>query len=138
MDPTVPLTSSQAWERYEERISTRMDEMREASALEMSAWAIDCATVIKKFVIRGKNMKGTTQKELGKAVCILQAALHTLSVRAPHGEAGGASGEGESEVEALKRQLQELKTENQRLLSRDRVIPQNEEKGTEAGKKGPA
>lgn len=44
------------------------------------------ATALKQIAIKFCNMKGTVKKEIGEAACFLQAALHTLALRAPTAE----------------------------------------------------
>lgn len=115
LDPSTPMTNSQAWSRLDSKVAEYLEDMREASLVDITAQTLDCAMVLKKIAVRFKNMKGTVKKEIADAACLMQAALHTLAIRAPVSDTATAPEDRETEVEALRREIRELREDNIRL-----------------------
>ncbi|KMQ87714.1 gag-like protein [Lasius niger] len=115
LDSPCPPTDSQAWRRLELKVEEYMEEMRSAPLLDISSQCLDSQTALKQIAIKFRNMKGAVKKEIGEAACFLQAALHTLALRAPTAEEVTGVKEENDEKEALRRQVHELRVENLRL-----------------------
>lgn len=115
LDPSTPLTGSRAWKRMQDRVAGYLEEMREAPLVDITAQTLDRATVLKKIVVRFKNMQGTVKKEIAEAACLMQAALHTLAIRALVSSPTTDLENGETEAESLRREIRQLREDNLRL-----------------------
>lgn len=110
-DPTVTITDFQAWSRYESKTAEFMNEIRADSAMDIAARRLDLTNVIKKLVLRYKNLKGTARKEVTDAVCFLQAAIASIAARVGALTEGAMLPREDQEVEALALRNRELAAE---------------------------
>lgn len=110
LDPKTPLSNSRAWGRLDDKVADYAEEIRDSPATDVTARGLENVTVIKKWAIMNKNIKGTIQKEVSEAACYLQAAVTALAAASMETAMPNRE-EGESEVEALQRQNRILRSE---------------------------
>lgn len=77
-----PFLGNMALRRMEKKAEELREELREALTADVAAEALRHATVIKKWALKSKNLKGTVQ-EIREAIYFLGAAFTTITTRVP-------------------------------------------------------
>lgn len=123
LNPTIPLSDSRAWVRLERKVAKYSEEIRMTPMLDVTARAMESATILKKWSIRSRNLKGTVKKETADTACYMQATVAALAASSITATAiqdiirkeDNVTEVLKEEIKALRAEILILKSETKRL-----------------------